>query len=44
MFKGKFVNLVDLVDTGNTGLCVSQFDTLKELKPGECLSFCFVKF
>ncbi len=32
MFKGMFVNLVDLVDTGNTGLCVSQFDTLEELK------------
>ncbi len=32
MFKGKFVNLVDLVDTGNTGVCVSQFSTLEELK------------
>lgn len=32
MFEGKFVNLVDLVDTPNTGHCASQFDTLEELK------------
>lgn len=32
MFKGKFVNLVDLVDTGNTGECASQFSTLEGLK------------
>ncbi len=32
MFKGKFVNLVDLVDTVNTGQCATQFDTLEELK------------
>jgi hypothetical protein len=32
MFEGKFVNLVDLVDTGNTGQCATQFDTLEKLK------------
>ena len=32
MFQGKFVNLVDLVDRGNTSQSVSQFDTLEELK------------
>lgn len=32
MFKGMFVNLVDLVDTGNTGVCASQFSTLEELR------------
>ena len=32
MFRGKFVNLVDLVDTPSTGLCAAQFNTLQELK------------
>ena len=32
MFEGKFVNLVDLVDTGNTGQCATQFDILEKLK------------
>ena len=32
MFKGKFINLVDLVDTENTGKCAAQFNTLNELK------------
>ncbi len=32
MFEGKFVNLVDLVDTGNTGQCATQFDTLEKLQ------------
>lgn len=32
MFEGKFVNLVDLVDTGNTGQCATQFDTFEKLK------------
>ncbi|KAI9808035.1 MAG: hypothetical protein M1827_007541 [Pycnora praestabilis] len=32
MFKGKFINLVDLVDTENTGQCATQFNTLEELK------------
>jgi len=30
--KGKFVNLVDLVDKGKTGLSVTQFDNLEELR------------
>ncbi len=28
----KYVNLVDLVDTGKTGRCVTQFPTLDELQ------------
>jgi len=32
MFKGKFVNLVDLVDTGNTGHEVTQFRSLEDLQ------------
>jgi len=32
MFKGKFVNLVDLVDTGNTGHEVTQFLCLEDLQ------------
>ncbi len=32
MFEGKFVNLVNLVDTENTGQCATQFDTLEKLK------------
>ncbi len=31
MFEGESVNLVDLVDTGNTGQSVSHFDTLERL-------------
>ena len=31
-FQGKFVNLVDLVDTGATGRSVTQFRDLKELQ------------
>lgn len=32
MFRGKYVNLVDLVDTGSTGRRVVQFETLEDLK------------
>ena len=32
MFKGMYVNLVDLVDTGNTGESVTQFRDLEELQ------------
>jgi hypothetical protein len=32
ILKGKFVNLVDLVDTGKTGQSVTQFDTLEKLQ------------
>ncbi|KAI9851244.1 MAG: hypothetical protein M1838_004163 [Thelocarpon superellum] len=32
IFKGMFVNLVDLVDTANTGDEVTQFGSLEELK------------
>lgn len=32
MFKGKFIDLVNLVDTRNTGECASQFITLEGLK------------
>ena len=31
VFQGMFVNLVDLVDTGNTGRIVTQFSSLPEL-------------
>lgn len=32
IFKGKFVNLVDLVDVGNTKGPITQFRSLDELK------------
>ena len=32
MFEGMYVNLVELVDTGNTGQEVIQFRNLEELK------------
>ena len=32
MFEGMYVNLVDLVDTGRTGQCVTQFRNLEELQ------------
>ena len=32
MFKGKFVNLVDLVDAGKSSEPVTQFENLEDLK------------
>jgi len=35
--KGKFVNIVDLVDKGKTGFSVTQFDNLEVLRKGVCV-------